>query len=305
MYNKPNFLIVGAAKSGSTSLYQYLSQHPEVFMPVNKEPNYFVGEYQKRMNKDCPSYKIDMNRMILDEEAYYNLFKDAKSNQKAIGEASVTYLYKPEYAIPKIRGELGDPKIIIILRNPIKRAFSHYSYACELGLETLNFEDALDAEDNRLKNNWSSTFAYINQGLFYSQVKAYKNAFTNVHVLFLDDLIKDKQLEIQKIYNFLGIDSSFKNHFKEKFNVSGIPKNKFIHKYLVHDNAFKRKTKKLFKKIISETVLRKLARKARNLNQGERLIATDIEKQKLKNIYIKDIISISNLLKKDLNHWLK
>jgi hypothetical protein len=73
----------------------------------------------------------------------------------------------------------------------------------------------------------------------------------------------------------------------------------------VHDNAFKRKTKKLFKKIISETVLRKLARKARNLNQGERLIATDIEKQKLKNIYIKDIISISNLLKKDLNHWLK
>ena len=305
MNKKPNFLIVGAAKSGSTSLYKYLSQHPEVFMPVNKEPNYFVAEYQQKMAKDCPSYKIDMNRMVFDKNAYYNLFNKATLDHKAIGEASVTYLFKPEFAIPKIKKELGEPRIIIILRNPIKRAFSHYSYACEIGLETLNFEDALDAEDNRLKNNWSSTFAYINQGLFYEQVKAYKKAFSNVHVLFLDDLIKDKQLEIQKIYNFLGIDSSFKNHFKEKFNVSGIPKNKFIHKYLVHENAFKRKTKKLFKKIVSEAVLRKLARKVRNLNQGERLIATDIEKQKLKNIYIKDIISLSNLLKKDLNHWLK
>ena len=67
MQIKPNFLIVGAAKSGSTSLYQYLSQHPEVFMPVNKEPNYFVAEYQQKMAKDCPSYKIDMNRMVFDE----------------------------------------------------------------------------------------------------------------------------------------------------------------------------------------------------------------------------------------------
>jgi hypothetical protein len=305
MLNKPNFLIVGAAKSGSTSLYQYLSQHPEVFMPVNKEPNYFVAEYQQKMAKSCPSYKIDMNRMVFDKNAYYNLFNKATLEHKAIGEASVTYLYKPEYAIPKIRGELGDPKIIIILRNPIKRAFSHYSYACELGIETLSFEDALDAEENRLKNNWSSTFAYINQGLFYNQVKAFKKAFTNVHILTLDDFVKNNQLELNKIYTFLNIENSFKNKFQENFNVSGIPKNKFIHKYLVHENPFKRKTKKLFKKIVSEAVLRKLARKARNLNQGERLIATDIEKQKLKNIYIKDIISLSNLLKKDLNHWLK
>jgi len=274
-------------------------------MPVNKEPNYFVADYQKRMSKDCPSYKIDMKRMVFEKKDYYNLFREVADNQKAIGEASVTYLYKPEHAIPKIKIELGDPKIVIILRNPIKRAFSHYSYACELGLEKLSFEEAIDAENSRLENNWSSTFAYINQGMFYSQVKAYKNTFTNVHVLILDDFTKNKQLELQKIYNFLGIDTNFKNSFEEKFNVSGIPKNKFIHKYLVHDNAIKRKIKMLFKNIVSEAVLRKLARKARSLNQGKKIIATDIENKKLNNIYIKDIESLSNLLKKDLTHWHK
>ena len=210
MRNKPNFLIVGAAKSGSTSLYQYLSQHPEVFMPVNKEPNYFVAEYQQKMAKSCPSYKIDMNRMIFDKNAYYSLFNEVTSDHKSIGEASVTYLFKPEFSIPKIKKELGDPKIIIILRNPIKRAFSHYSYACELGFENLSFAQAIDAENFRLENNWSSTFAYINQGMFYSQVKAFKKEFTNVHVLILDDFIKDKQLELQKIYNFLELNQSLK-----------------------------------------------------------------------------------------------
>ena len=92
-------------------------------MPVNKEPNYFVSEYQQKMNKDCPSYKIDMNRMVFDKNAYYSLFSKATQQNIAIGEASVTYLFKPEFAIPKIKKELGEPKIIIILRNQLNELF--------------------------------------------------------------------------------------------------------------------------------------------------------------------------------------
>jgi hypothetical protein len=305
MFNKPNFLIVGAAKSGSTSLYQYLNQHPEVFMPVNKEPNYFVADYQKDMSKDCPSYKIDMKRMVFEQDNYYNLFNQVNKNHKAIGEASVTYLFKPIEAILKIKRELGDPKILIILRNPIKRAFSHYSYACELGLEKLSFDEAISVENKRLKKKWSSTFAYINQGMFYNQVKAYKEAFSNVHVLVLDDFLNNEQLELEKIYNYLGIDSTFKNFFGENFNASGVPKVKLIHKYLVQDNFLKKSLKSFFKNFISEENLRKIARKARVLNQGKKMIATDEENQKLKVIYTKDIECLSKLLKKDLTFWLK
>lgn len=304
MNKKPNFLIVGAAKSGSTSLYKYLSQHPEVFMPVNKEPNYFVAEYQQKMAKDCPSYKIDMNRMVFDKNAYCNLFKKATFNHKAIGEASVTYLFKPEFAIPKIKKELGDPKIIIILRNPIKRAFSHYSYCCELGLETLNFGDSLDAEESRLKNNWSSTFAYINQGLFYNQVKAYKEAFTNVHILTLDDFVKNNQLELKKIYTFLNIKNSFKNNFEENFNVTGQPKFKLLHKYLVQGNVIKNIIKTLASLFVSDERLRKFARKLRTINQGDKLFISEIDNQKLNRIYRDDINELSQLLKLDLTKWL-
>ena len=304
MYNKPNFLIVGAAKSGTTSLYQYLIQHTEVFMPVNKEPNYFVAEYQQKMNKDCPSYKIDMNRMVFDKNAYYKLFQNATQKHMAIGEASVTYLFKPEFAIPKIKKELGDPKIIIILRNPIKRAFSHYSYACELGIETLSFEDALDAENNRLKNNWSSTFAYVNQGLFYNQVKAFKEAFSDVHILTLDDFVKNNQLELNKIYTFLNIENSFKNNFEENFNVSGQPKIKLLHKYLVHGNVVKNKIKAIASLFVSDEKLRKFARKLRTMNQGDKLLISEYDSQKLKEVYKDDINALSQLLKLDFSNWL-
>lgn len=304
MQIKPNFLIVGAAKSGSTSLYQYLSQHPEVFMPVNKEPNYFVAEYQQKMAKNCPSYKIDMNRMVFDENAYYNLFNKATLDHKAIGEASVTYLFKPEFAIPKIKKELGDPKIIIILRNPIKRAFSHYSYACELGLETLSFEDALDAEDNRLKNNWSSTFAYTNQGMFYKQVKAFKEAFANVHVLLLDDLVENNQLELKKIYTFLNIENSFKNNFEENFNISGQPRIKLLHKFLIQNDLVKNKIKSIISLFFSKEKLREFARKLRMMNQGDKLLMSKSDNQKLNGLYKEDIKALSQLLNLDLTKWL-
>lgn len=305
MNKKPNFLIVGAAKSGSTSLYHYLNQHPEVYMPRNKEPNYFVADYQKGMSKKCPSYNIDMRRMVFDSNDYYNLFNKVKEFHKAIGEASVTYLFKPDEAITKIKNELGDIKILIILRNPIKRAFSHYSYACELGFENLNFKEAIKMESERLNNNWSSTFAYISQGMFCKQLIAYKKAFSNVHILFLDDFINNKQHELKKIYNFLEIDPFFKNNFVENFNVSGIPKIRFFHKYFVHDNFFKKIFKKILKNFISEKMLSKMLRKARLLNQGEKMILTNEENEILKLIYKKDIQCLSKFLQKDLKFWYR
>jgi hypothetical protein len=305
MTNKPNFLIVGAAKCGSTSLYQFLNQHPQVYMPANKEPNYFVADYQKTMSRECPSYNIDMKRMVFDKGQYYDLFNGVNNTHKAIGEASVTYLYKPEFSIPNIKKELGDPKIIIILRNPIKRAFSHYSYACELGLEKLNFEDAITTEEKRLKDNWSSTFSYIGQGMFYCQVKAFMLAFTNVHIVILDDFVKNQQEELKEVYKFLNIDQDFKNSFIENFNTSGIPRFSLLQKYLVHDNFLKSAIKQLTTNFISDEKLRKFARKVRKINQGGKLVLSNEQRQQLVEIYGNDITALSKLIGVDLSYWSK
>lgn len=302
MQLKPNFLIVGAAKSGSTSLYKYLSQHAEVFMPINKEPNYFVAEYQQKMNVKSPNYNRSIDRMIFEKIEYYNLFKDATTKQKIIGEASVTYLYKYDYAIPKIKEELGENcKIIIILRNPIFRAYSQFSYIKELGFEKLDFLDAIRKEKNRLDNNWASTFAYIEQGMFYEQVKAYKNNFKNVHVLLFEDFVNDKNQEMNKIFNFLDIEPLPKADYSEVFNSSGIPRFKIVRDFLVNNGIVKR----ILRKLVPIEILRKLSLRVRNLNQGDKLEMDKYEKLHLKNIYEEDINKLENLIKRDLNHWLK
>lgn len=301
--NLPNFLIVGAAKSGSTSLYHYLNQHPEVFMPVNKEPNFFVSKYQLQTSPDCPSYKLDKRRMIFDEKDYFELFKDSKKAHKAIGEATVTYLYKPDYAIPNIKKYLGNPKIIIILRNPVKRAFSQYSYVCELGLEKDNFIDAISKEQERLKDNWSSTFAYIDQGRFCTQVKSYLEAFPNIHIIVLEEFVKDKQKHLKKIYQFLDIDDSFINSFDEEHNVSGVPRLQFFHQLIIHDNSLKTIIKKILGPIISLNKLRGMARSVRTLNQGKKMIISQSDELVLKNEYANEISCLEKLLNINLSLW--
>ncbi|MFD1316841.1 sulfotransferase family protein [Namhaeicola litoreus] len=303
MHKKPNFLIVGAAKSGSTSLYQYINQHPEVFMPINKEPNFFVSEYQELTSKKCPSFQVDRKRMVYKEDDYFKLFDEANPKHKAIGEATVTYLYKPKYAIPKIKKYLDDPKIIIILRNPVKRAFSHYSYARELGFENEEFSNALQLESERLNNNWSSTFAYLDQGLYSHQVQAYIDTFTNVHVIILEEFIKDPQRYLKEVYRFLNIDDKFQNTFAEEHNVSGLPRFKLFHKFLIHDNRTKDFIKKFFGSVISEETLRKIARKSRRLNQTMRLTMDEDTKDYLEAFYRNDIILLEKLLNKNLDVW--
>ena len=302
--NAPNFLIVGAAKSGSTSLYKYLCQHPEVFMPRKKEPNFFVSDYQKLTSKDCPSYKIDRKRMVFNDKEYFSLFEKANKNHKAIGEASVTYLYKYDEAIKKIKLYLGDPRIIIILRNPIFRSFSQYTYGLELGFENLSFVDAIKAENSRMKKKWSSTFAYINQGMVLNQIKAFFDAFSDVHVIILEEFINQLQFEMKRVYQFLDIDDTFQNIFTEDHNVSGIPKNKFLHKFLIHNNNIKDAIRTITSPFIDIKYFRKLNRYLRNMNHKGRIKISDNEIEILNDIYRDEIKNVKEYLKLNEDLWV-
>lgn len=305
MKKKPNFLIVGAAKSGSTSLYQYLIQHPEVFMPSNKEPNFLVAQYQLQTSPKCPSYKVDQHRIIFNENDYFSLFDKANDKHKAIGEASVTYLYKPDYAIPEIKKHLGNPKIIIILRNPVKRALSQYSYICELGQESESLHIALKRENERISKNWSSNFSYIDQGRYFNQLKAYLNEFGEVKIFILEEFIQDPQFHMSELYKFLEIDDSFKNNFEEHFNSSGIPKSRLVHNLLTNKVYSKNIAKKLLSPFFSENKLRLYSRKVRALNHKGKIKFEIEDELKLYQVFKEEIDSIELLLNKDLNIWRK
>ena len=198
MKNKlPNFLIVGAAKCGTSSLHNYLNQHPEVFMPsyniegINvKEPQFFVK-------------KMVINRIhsgVWDWESYKDLFKQAQ-NYQAIGEASVFYLYYFEEAIKNIKQYLtNEVKIIIILRNPINRAFSAHQHVSRSIKENLSFEDAIALEEKRLMNNETLTpmVMYKGMGLYCAMVKVVLESFNNVHIILYDDFAKNTDKPIKR-----------------------------------------------------------------------------------------------------------
>src|SRR5215203_3559900 len=166
----PNFLIIGAMKSGTTALYYYLEQHPEIYMSPVKEPNFFSSQGQQNA--------VDA---VTNIGAYQHLFKGA-SDEKAIGEASHSYLYEPG-AATAIRRYIPEAKLIAILRNPIERAYSHFLHMVRSGTEPLDdFTQALQ-EKEAVGVHKERTFQdYIGRGLYYEQLRRYFGTFPREQV---------------------------------------------------------------------------------------------------------------------------
>lgn len=195
----PNFFIVGAAKAGTTSLHAYLSQHPEVFMSKLKEPNYF-SSFMVRPEFD------NFIPVIRDSIAYQDLFLGSES-YKAVGEASPSYLSDVDAAV-RIRSAIPNAKIIISLRNPVQRAYSHYLMDYHEGRESRPFPQALEADQARSEKGWGVSFQYVELGLYADQVERYLNAFgrDKVLVILFEDLIRETAIVMQEVARFLDVD---------------------------------------------------------------------------------------------------
>jgi hypothetical protein len=197
----PNTFIVGAAKAATTSLYHYLSLHPDVFMSPVKEPNFFAG-----FSTDA-RYRRTITR-ITSEEAYAGLFAGA-GQQRVIGEASTSYLWDAGSA-ERIRQRVPDARIIIVLRDPIQRAFSHYLMDVRDGYQEKDFYDAV-VEDYRIPGKtWGGSpgHLYVELGLYAAQVERYLKAFGaggQVHVILFENLRRDFRQVMQDLATFLGI----------------------------------------------------------------------------------------------------
>jgi Sulfotransferase family len=197
----PNFFIVGAQNSGTTSLYAYLKQHPEVFMPALKEPHYFARITPSREQRY-------LRTIIRDEAAYLGLFRKAMGF-KAIGEASPSYLWEPNAPL-RIRAAVPRAKIIILLRDPVERAYSHYLMDVREGRQDLPFREALQSDWNQNNKGWSVSQLYVELGLYAEQVRRYLDVFGSQQVLILmfDELtssVLNGKSVVANVLQFLGL----------------------------------------------------------------------------------------------------
>lgn len=288
----PDFLIVGAAKSGTTSIYYYLSENPNVFFPKVKEPHFFS------FYNNPPSYNSPekLPTTIASLEKYQSLFKN--SEDKIIGEASQSYLYCYEDVIKNIKEIYGPAykkiKILIVLRNPVDRAWSQYWHFRKNFNEPLSFEETISDEVllQRKKDNWNVFYDYLGFGNYTKQVKAYQDTFNEVMVLPYDDLKNTPEIFMKKVTDFLDI-IALGEISKKKFNISGAPKKNF-YGFLWKVNSKNKLLKPLkimlpyrFRKKLSNAVLEKSL---------ERQVMPDEVRNKLSKIYEKEIESLYKLL---------
>lgn len=313
MTQKPNFFVVGAVKAGTTSLYHYLSQHPQVFLSPVKEPNYFSTDidvasfsdsYLRNPLADLDSYfnqkplqKIHAAFFVRKPHQYELLFNGA-TTQKAIGEFSTSYLFSSKAAL-NIYNYNPDAKIIAILRNPVERAFSHYLMALRYSFTTKRFMDAIKEDMKQKEKGWGISELFIELGMYADQIKAYQDIFpaSQIKILLHDDLKNNPENLLKDICLFLEI-GPHEFIFKEKHNVASVPKYKRL-MGIMTDTGVKKKINKFFPDSMKKHVKNLLFTSSHlpKMAQAEKLFLLDI--------YREDIQKTSQLINRDLSDWLR
>jgi hypothetical protein len=288
MTNSIDFIIVGAAKSGTTTLHDLLRQHPEIFLPKKKELHFFDNE-------------INFQRGI---ETYFKNFE--KTNKLICGEITPSYMFFEK--VPKrLSSFLGkDLKLIFILRNPVDRAISHYNFNKSRGFEDLSFEDAIEIESKRINvsEKYKRRYSYMSRGLYFSQInnflKYYKKE--NIHVIIFEDFLKNKINEMNNLFSFLNLNPISLN-FDYRSNYTSRPKSIILNKFIFKESLFK-KVLRIFIGNDLRKVLRDLLKKTNAGKPFKNKKMSLQEKKLLSSKYFdEDVNNLENYLGYDIKSW--
>ena len=240
----PDFAVVGAAKAGTTLLWTWLRQHPDVFLPDVKEPNYFA---LRNRTSFCRGFELDpfyRAQFALNDDDYRRLYQTRRSHQIS-GEMSPSSLYFEEAA-----GALHDAnprmKIIVVFRNPVDRAFSQYKHHRRDGYEPLpTFEKALQAEDRRIRQGWWWGHHYKAAGYYAAQWLRYIRRFPERQLLpcTYEEMTANKDAFWLKLCKFLELAPDTSVDMSQRVNdssrLTSIPANAALERMRRHGVLFK------------------------------------------------------------------
>jgi hypothetical protein len=262
-----------------------------------KEPMYF----NNFKTENSYIVKGRKGNKISSLKEYYELFDNAE-NEIALGEASPAYIYNKKCAT-LIHEHLSEVKIIAILRQPVKRAYSNYLHAKRADREPINsFIDAINSEEERIEKNWSPLYHYKEKGLYFKQLSRYYKAFKKeqIKVILFEDIIDDPQKITKEVFEFLGVDSSFTADTSKKANVSGKPKGVagWIVMKLRKNNLIPNIE---FSKYLPEFIVSYILK---NIYSKPEKIDNKTIKSLTKKYYKEDINQLEKLIARDLSNWL-
>ena len=310
---QPTFLVVGAVKAGTTSLHEYLQQHPEVYMSPVKETNHFSDadmdfahfnvDYRQDIDHNLDKYLAGtMDHKIhiahVRTAAQYSLLYKNVQDEKAIGEVSNSYLYCPSTAAA-IHQALPAVQIVMVLRNPVDRLYSQYLMNLKLGKITekdLLTEIAHDAAKEH--KGWGVSHLYVEVGMYHEQVKRYLDLFPReqVHIMLFDDFKQDVAGAMSDLFGFLGVDPAPGIDYSKRYNEAGMPRFGKLNYWMTQIGLYG-----LFKKLFPDNLKQRL--KSVIYTQKGIPKITSEERKQLEDLYREDVERLSALISRDLSHW--
>jgi hypothetical protein len=287
----PNFLCVGAAKAGTTSLSDILGQHPDIFLPSLKEAHFF----------DRPDY-YEKGLGWYENE----IFSKCKG-QSAIGEITPSYLYF-DYVPERIFATLGGGlKFIFMLRNPVDRAYSHYLMMVRRGHEKESFESAILMEGDRVRQGFfpGLRFSYIGSGMYATQIKRYLNFFPKENmffILFEEDFIKKRTETIRKLLCFLGVrDKGFDLDIQR--NAASSPRLQFLNTLLFSQNPIKKIAKLAVPSMNLRRSMRYLLDRVNQRDRKFERLDGNMKHRLFKKYFGNEVRELEGIIGRDLSLW--
>jgi hypothetical protein len=291
----PNFFIVGAAKSGTTALYRYLRQHPDVYLPDVKEPRFFSYDPADRTRYAGPRAHELIDSVVKDQDAYEALYA-AVNGESAIGDVSPAYLASP-IAAGRIRAAVPHARIVAVLRDPVERAYSHFLDNVQSGWEEeTDFERVLDLREQRRRERWWRKWDYVDNGFYAAQLERYFEAFERerIRIYLYEELRADAPGLIADLLGFLGVDPSAELDTSQRHNVSGVPRSRGVQSLLSAPAPVRRALKPLV-----PTGVRSRIRRG-NIHRPE---MPALARTRLREIYRQDVERLEALIGRDLSAW--
>ena len=292
----PDFIIAGAPKSGTTSLYFYLKQHPDIFVPDKKELHFFSFE-RLAANAAGPEDDYILSTLCADKEAYANYYRTA-NHHAAVGEFSPSYLYYCETA-EDIRRMLGDStKIILMLRNPVEKSYSQYMHQVRNNLERLSFEQALAAEPQRRAMGWSDIWRYAESSLYAQRTRHFIRVFgrSKVRVIIFEEFIADPQNELSGLLRFIGVDDRVPIDTGKVYNRTGKPRSRLAADLLAQPSLLK----SVLKRIVPERMRSRIRLTLQDLNSAPKEAMPASCRRRLEDFFRKDIADLETCLDRPL-----
>ena len=296
----PTFAIAGAARAGSTAVAEALRAHPDGFVTQPKEPHYFAFAGQE-IQFTGPGDDATINRVAVTQEPAYLKLYEAGADCAVRGEGSVSTLYYHDQAVPVMRAMNADMRVVVLLRDPVARAYSSYQYLRVRGMEQLeDFLEAVEQEPVRIRAGWHHLWHYTSMSRYASSVAHLLDAFgpARVGVWFYDDLVSSPEQCLGQIQRFVGLDPQrAPSPSPRRVNVSGRPRRVQLQSAIAWASGHE-PVRQALKRVVPFGVRERI--RAANLEpQG----VPDLAREELAPAFAEDLDRLAQVLGRSLPRW--